>query len=254
MDNPMLTIVLILAAVCVRPARRSAVFCCAAWAAAARNRRCCENRPRCGRRWPTRRARCGRSCRRPSSPPSPRSATCSARGSSARRNSPNGGSRRLRRATNRSSRPSARRWSGGSSQLQADNNEKLDQMRVVGGRKAAKDARKQDDPVVPARERTAGTGLQGGWARCRRSPPGVGDLKRVLSGVKTRGILGETQLGAILEEILSPNNMKRTSPRGRAARNAWNTPCACPATTACPSTCPSTQSSRRRLFQSARRL
>ncbi|MCL2002535.1 MAG: DNA recombination protein RmuC [Oscillospiraceae bacterium] len=33
---------------------------------------------------------------------------------------------------------------------------------------------------------------------------GVGDLKKVLSGVKTRGILGEIQLGAILNEILSP--------------------------------------------------
>ncbi len=32
---------------------------------------------------------------------------------------------------------------------------------------------------------------------------GVGDLKKVLSNVKTRGILGEVQLGAILEEILS---------------------------------------------------
>ncbi|MBQ9988328.1 MAG: DNA recombination protein RmuC [Clostridia bacterium] len=31
---------------------------------------------------------------------------------------------------------------------------------------------------------------------------GVGDLKRVLSGVKTRGILGEYQLAAILEQIL----------------------------------------------------
>lgn len=33
---------------------------------------------------------------------------------------------------------------------------------------------------------------------------GVGDLKKVLSNVKTRGILGEMQLGSILEEILSP--------------------------------------------------
>lgn len=32
---------------------------------------------------------------------------------------------------------------------------------------------------------------------------GVGDLKKVLSNVKTRGILGEIQLGAILSEILS---------------------------------------------------
>ena len=33
---------------------------------------------------------------------------------------------------------------------------------------------------------------------------GVGDLKKVLSNVKTRGILGEMQLGSILEEILAP--------------------------------------------------
>ncbi|NLD20451.1 MAG: DNA recombination protein RmuC [Clostridiales bacterium] len=33
---------------------------------------------------------------------------------------------------------------------------------------------------------------------------GVGDLKKVLSNVKTRGILGEIQLGAILDQILSP--------------------------------------------------
>ena len=33
---------------------------------------------------------------------------------------------------------------------------------------------------------------------------GVGDLKKVLSNVKTRGIMGELQLGAILEQILSP--------------------------------------------------
>ncbi len=35
---------------------------------------------------------------------------------------------------------------------------------------------------------------------------GVGDLKKVLSNVKTRGILGEVQLGAILQEILAPNS------------------------------------------------
>ena len=33
---------------------------------------------------------------------------------------------------------------------------------------------------------------------------GVGDLKKVLSNVKTRGIVGEIQLGAILQQILSP--------------------------------------------------
>jgi len=34
---------------------------------------------------------------------------------------------------------------------------------------------------------------------------GVGDLKKVLSNVKTRGVLGEYQLGNILEEILTPD-------------------------------------------------
>lgn len=34
---------------------------------------------------------------------------------------------------------------------------------------------------------------------------GVKDLRKVLSNVKTRGILGEIQLGAILKEMLSPN-------------------------------------------------
>lgn len=38
---------------------------------------------------------------------------------------------------------------------------------------------------------------------------GVGDLKKVLSGVKTRGILGEIQLGAILEQILAPEQYEK---------------------------------------------
>ncbi|SDC74459.1 DNA recombination protein RmuC [Williamwhitmania taraxaci] len=38
---------------------------------------------------------------------------------------------------------------------------------------------------------------------------GVGDLKRVLSNVKTRGILGEIQLGNILEQIMAPEQFDR---------------------------------------------
>lgn len=38
---------------------------------------------------------------------------------------------------------------------------------------------------------------------------GVGDLKKVLSGVKTRGILGEIQLGAILEQMLSAEQYEK---------------------------------------------
>jgi len=34
---------------------------------------------------------------------------------------------------------------------------------------------------------------------------GVGDLKRVLSNVKTRGVMGEVQLAALLEQVLTPD-------------------------------------------------
>ena len=47
--------------------------------------------------------------------------------------------------------------------------------------------------------------VQSGLGEMRSLATGVGDLKKVLSNVKTRGILGEVQLGAILEEILTVN-------------------------------------------------
>ena len=43
---------------------------------------------------------------------------------------------------------------------------------------------------------------------------GVGDLKKVLSNVKTRGILGEIQLGAILSEILSKEQENIATKKG----------------------------------------
>lgn len=43
-----------------------------------------------------------------------------------------------------------------------------------------------------------------GLGEMRTLAAGVGDLKMVLSNVKTRGILGEVQLGAILEQLLAP--------------------------------------------------
>ncbi len=39
----------------------------------------------------------------------------------------------------------------------------------------------------------------------RNLSSGVDDLKRLMTNVKTRGIMGELQLGAILEDMLSPN-------------------------------------------------
>lgn len=44
---------------------------------------------------------------------------------------------------------------------------------------------------------------------------GVGDLKKVLSNVKTRGTLGEIQLGAILDEVLAPEQFERNFDAGK---------------------------------------
>ena len=48
---------------------------------------------------------------------------------------------------------------------------------------------------------------------------GVGDLKKVLSNVKTRGILGEMQLGAILEETLAPTQYETNYATVPGSRN-----------------------------------
>ena len=47
--------------------------------------------------------------------------------------------------------------------------------------------------------------VQRGLGEMQELATGVGDLKRVLTNVKTRGTWGEVQLGAILEEILTPD-------------------------------------------------
>lgn len=44
-----------------------------------------------------------------------------------------------------------------------------------------------------------------GLGEMRSLARGVGDLKKVLTNVKTRGNLGEVQLGAILEDLLAPD-------------------------------------------------
>jgi DNA recombination protein RmuC len=49
---------------------------------------------------------------------------------------------------------------------------------------------------------------------------GVGDLKRVLTNVKTRGTWGEIQLGALLEEILVPGQYERNVRTRADAREA----------------------------------
>ena len=71
-------------------------------------------------------------------------------------------------------------------------------------REAAGDARDSGSASRSSWCPTGWSRCTGASARCRRSPTGVGDLKRVLTNVKTRGTWGEVQLGALLAELLTP--------------------------------------------------
>lgn len=87
--------------------------------------------------------------------------------------------------------------------LREDNNKQLEEMRCTVDEKLQKtlDARiSQSFKMVSERLEQVYKGL----GEMQNLAAGVGDLKKVLSNVKTRGILGELQLGAILEQILSP--------------------------------------------------
>lgn len=87
--------------------------------------------------------------------------------------------------------------------MQEDNNRKLDEMRQTVDEKLQKtleDKMTKSFALVNERLEQVYKGL----GEMRTLAVGVGDLKKVLSNVKTRGILGEIQLGSILKEILAP--------------------------------------------------
>lgn len=87
--------------------------------------------------------------------------------------------------------------------LQNDNNRQLEEMRKTVDEKLQKtleDKMNKSFALVNDRLEQVYKGL----GEMQTLAVGVGDLKKVLSNVKTRGILGEIQLGSILSEILSP--------------------------------------------------
>ena len=53
--------------------------------------------------------------------------------------------------------------------------------------------------------------VQRGLGEMQQLATGVGDLKRVLSNVKTRGIFGEVQLAALLEQVLTIEQYERNA-------------------------------------------
>ena len=87
--------------------------------------------------------------------------------------------------------------------IREENNRQLEQMRQTVDEKLQKtlnDRITQSFQLVNERLEQVYAGL----GEMKTLASGVGDLKKVLSNVKTRGVLGEVQLGAILEQILSP--------------------------------------------------
>lgn len=92
--------------------------------------------------------------------------------------------------------------------LTKDNNKQLEQMRETVDEKLQKtleDRLSKSFKLVSERLEQVYEGL----GEMKNLANGVGDLKKVLSNVKTRGILGEIQLGAILEQILSPEQYEK---------------------------------------------
>lgn len=87
--------------------------------------------------------------------------------------------------------------------IQEDNNKKLDTIRATVDEKLQKTLENKMNESF----RLVGERLEQvykGLGEMQSIASGVGDLKKVLSNVKNRGILGEIQLGAILRDILAP--------------------------------------------------
>ncbi len=87
--------------------------------------------------------------------------------------------------------------------IQEDNNKQLEEMRKTVDEKlqnTLEEKMNKSFELVNQRLEQVYKGL----GEMQNLAVGVGDLKKVLTNVKTRGIVGEIQLGAILSEILSP--------------------------------------------------
>ena len=104
-------------------------------------------------------------------------------------------------------------------QLQASNATKLDEMRQTVDEKlqGTLEARLGESfKQVAERLEQVYKGL----GEMQTLAQGVGDLKHLLTNVKTRGMFGEAQLGALLEQVLSPEQYAAQVPTRPDSRNA----------------------------------
>ncbi len=102
--------------------------------------------------------------------------------------------------------------------LQEDNHKQLEEMRKTVDEKLQDTLEKrisQSFQLVSERLEQVYKGL----GEMQTLANGVGDLKKVLSNVKTRGILGEIQLKAILEEILAPEQYEENVATRKGSSN-----------------------------------
>jgi DNA recombination protein RmuC len=96
-------------------------------------------------------------------------------------------------------------------QIQADNSAKLEEMRKTVDEKLQGTLEKrlgESFKMVSDRLEQVHKGL----GEMQTLAVGVGDLKKVLTNVKTRGTWGEMQLGNLLEQILTPDQYEKNVP------------------------------------------
>jgi len=87
--------------------------------------------------------------------------------------------------------------------IQVDNNKQLEKMRETVDEKLHKTLEERLGKSFELVSKQL-IEVQKGLGEMQELANGVGDLKKVLSNVKTRGVMGEIQLGNILEQLMSP--------------------------------------------------
>ncbi|MCY0901621.1 MAG: DNA recombination protein RmuC [Firmicutes bacterium] len=93
--------------------------------------------------------------------------------------------------------------------LQEDNGRKLEQMRATVDEKLHESLEKRlGESFKQVSDRLEQ--VHKGLGEMHTLAAGVGDLKKVLTNVKTRGTLGEVQLDTLLEQVLSPEQYQRS--------------------------------------------
>ncbi|MCX6118280.1 MAG: DNA recombination protein RmuC [Proteobacteria bacterium] len=102
--------------------------------------------------------------------------------------------------------------------IQANNSEKLEAMRATVEEKLQGTLdRRLGESFKLVSDRLEQ--VQRGLGEMQGLAIGVGDLKRVLTNVKTRGTWGEVQLSMILEQVLNPDQYEANSKLGRRSND-----------------------------------